>query len=97
MGVDTVSKQNKPETSFILIEEWFKKCEFSARMIGKEDSAKLWEDGLQHLKHFQALAQDNNNQNLKERIFVLERQLEAANNLIANLKKNQVPTNNKVC
>jgi hypothetical protein len=43
---------NPPETSFEFICEWFEKARKNALAQGRNDSAKLWEDGLQHLKYY---------------------------------------------
>lgn len=37
------------DTSFEFIVSWFEKAAKTAKTNNKNDSAKLWEDGLQHL------------------------------------------------
>ena len=41
----------KPDTSFEFIEEWFLKAAENAQKQGRNESALLWRDGLQHLRY----------------------------------------------
>ncbi len=41
-----------PETSFEFICEWFEKAANQAQSQGRFDSARLWRDGLEHLKYY---------------------------------------------
>jgi hypothetical protein len=43
-----------PVTSFEFIAEWFQRSADVAAKQGRMDSALLWRDGLQHLKHLHA-------------------------------------------
>lgn len=59
-----------PETSFEFIESWFVKAKHEAKKQAQHDSAKLWEDGVEHLSYYKDLS-DKNQETIKELVETL--------------------------
>lgn len=51
-----MSANKKPTTSLEFVKEWFLKAAKTAKAQGRNDSAQLWKDGLEHLE---ALEKEN--------------------------------------
>lgn len=52
-----MKKPQEPPVSFEFVQRWFEHCRDTAMKARRNDSARLWQDGLDYLIYYKKLAE----------------------------------------